>query len=98
MADPIARLPKHSIQRAVHAECSDSNANLSPEVFDLLNSCCVEFIQLVTAQANEQVLEDKKMRIAPKYILSALTELGYEDFSASLGAEYVKEKQLSQVW
>ena len=57
--------------------------NFAKETRDLLIECCVEFITMISAEANEIAEKDAKKTIACEHITKALEELGF--------AEYVPE-------
>jgi len=50
------------------------------EARDLLISCSVEFITMLSSEANEIAEKDAKKTIASEHITKALTELGFEDY------------------
>jgi hypothetical protein len=53
------------------------------ETRDLLIECCVEFITMISAEANEIAEKEAKKTIASEHVTKALEELGF--------AEYVPE-------
>lgn len=47
---------------------------------ELLIECCVEFITLISSEANEISEKEAKKTIAVEHIEKALTELGFQDY------------------
>ena len=47
---------------------------------DLLIDCCVEFITLISSEANEISEKESKKTIAPEHIDKALRELGFPEY------------------
>ena len=47
---------------------------------DLLIECCVEFVTLISSEANEMSEKEAKKTIAVEHIEKALTELGFQDY------------------
>ena len=47
---------------------------------DVLIECCVEFITLVSSEANEIAEKETKKTIACEHITKALTELQFADY------------------
>ena len=59
--------------------------------------CCVEFIQLVSSEANEITDRDGKRSIGPEQILAALKQLGILNHAQSQGFEtYVEPLEVAQ--
>ncbi len=52
----------------------------SKEARDLLIECCVEFVTLISTEANEISEKEAKKTIAVDHIEKALTELGFADY------------------
>ena len=47
-------------------------------------SCCAEFIQLVTAEANQMVDSEKKQTMSPEHVLRAIQQLEFDNWQADL--------------
>ncbi len=47
---------------------------------DLLIECCVEFITLISSEANDIAEKEAKKTIACEHVEKALTELGFESY------------------
>lgn len=67
----------------------------SKEARDLLIECCVEFITLVSSEANEISEKEAKKTIACDHITKALEQLGFSDYVAAVleAASEHKEQQ-----
>lgn len=63
---------------------NDSGVGFARESRDLLIECCVEFIQMISTQANEIAEKEAKKTIACEHVTSALTELGFADYVPEL--------------
>jgi down-regulator of transcription 1 len=50
------------------------------ETRELLMNCCIEFIHLVTGEANELCETHGKKTISPEHVLEALKALGFSDY------------------
>ena len=51
---------------------------------DLLIECCVEFITMISSEANEIAEKDAKKTIACEHITKALEELGFGEYVPDL--------------
>lgn len=51
---------------------------------DLLIECCVEFITMISSEANEIAEKDAKKTIACEHITKALEELGFNEYVPDL--------------
>jgi histone H3/H4 len=58
----------------------DSGVAFARETRDLLIECCVEFITLISSEANEIAEKEAKKTIACEHVTTALTQLGYSDY------------------
>lgn len=59
---------------------SDPGVAFAKETRDLLIECCVEFITLISSEANEIADKDAKKTIACEHVTTALEQLGYPDY------------------
>ncbi len=66
------------------------------EARDLLIECCVEFITMLSSEANEIAENDAKKTIACEHINKALQDLGFGDYVPELlaVAETFKHSQV----
>ncbi|KAB5560266.1 histone-fold-containing protein [Coniochaeta sp. 2T2.1] len=74
-------LPKATVQKIV-SEILPPSAGVSfaKEARDVLIECCVEFITLVSSEANEISEKEAKKTIACDHITKALEQLGFSDY------------------
>jgi len=54
--------------------------SFAKETRDLLIECCVEFITMISTEANEIAEKDAKKTIACEHITKALEELGFSEY------------------
>lgn len=74
-------LPKATVQKIVSEILPPSSGvNFSKEARDLLIECCVEFITLVSSEANEISEKEAKKTIACDHITKALEQLGFGEY------------------
>jgi histone-like transcription factor (CBF/NF-Y) len=59
---------------------NDPNVAFARDARDLLIECCVEFITLISSEANEIAEKDAKKTIACEHVTTALRQLGYPDY------------------
>ena len=59
---------------------SESNITFARDARDLLIDCCVEFITLISSEANEIAEREAKKTIATEHIDKALKELGFPEY------------------
>ena len=86
----LTALPAATVQKIINevlaSKAADENAqsmSFAKETRDLLIECCIEFITMISTEANEIAEKDAKKTIACEHITKALEELGF--------AEYVQE-------
>lgn len=63
---------------------SDAGMTFAKESRDLLIECCVEFITMISSEANEIAEKDAKKTIACEHITKALEELGFAEYVPDL--------------
>ncbi|PWN53952.1 histone-fold-containing protein [Violaceomyces palustris] len=78
-ADDELSLPKATVQKLIHDMLPD-DISCAKDTRDLLIECCVEFIHLLSSEANDVCEKDSKKTIAPEHVVKALTDLGFEKF------------------
>lgn len=64
---------------------------------DLLIECCVEFITLISSEANEIAEKEAKKTIACEHVKAALEELDFGDYVPAVlevAADYKKQQQV----
>ncbi|MCJ1460167.1 hypothetical protein MMC28_010546 [Mycoblastus sanguinarius] len=76
-------LPKATVQKIITeilASDSESSVTFARDARDLLIDCCVEFITLISSEANEIAEKEAKKTIATEHIDKALRELGFPEY------------------
>jgi hypothetical protein len=71
--------------------------SFSKEARDLLIECCVEFITLVSSEANEISEKEAKKTIACDHITKALDTLGFGDYVAAVLEAAAAHKETQKV-
>ncbi|KAK3703135.1 negative cofactor 2 transcription regulator complex subunit ncb2 [Vermiconidia calcicola] len=61
-----------------------ANMTFAKEARDLLIECCVEFISMLSSEANEIAEKDAKKTIACEHITKALQDLGFGEYVPEL--------------
>jgi down-regulator of transcription 1 len=59
---------------------NDSGVAFAKDTRDLLIECCVEFITLISSEANEIAEREAKKTIACEHVQKALEELGFGSY------------------
>ncbi|KAF2209592.1 hypothetical protein CERZMDRAFT_86909 [Cercospora zeae-maydis SCOH1-5] len=85
-------LPKATVQKIINEVLStnpslnDGSGTMSfaKETRDVLIECCVEFITMLSSEANEIAEKDAKKTIAGEHIFKALEELDFGDYVPEL--------------
>ncbi|KAK4232358.1 histone-fold-containing protein [Podospora fimiseda] len=90
-------LPKATVQKIV-SEILPSSVGIafSKEARDLLIECCVEFITLVSSEANEISEKEAKKTIACDHITKALVELGFGDYVPAVMEAAAEHKEVQK--
>ncbi len=65
---------KKSILRTLPQPCAYTHVEV--DVLDIVNTCCVEFVKIVTTEAMDVAQGDRKKRIVGKHLDQALTVRG----------------------
>ncbi|KAL9067750.1 MAG: hypothetical protein Q9161_006659 [Pseudevernia consocians] len=77
-------LPKATVQKIITeilaTNDSESSITFARDARDLLIDCCVEFITLISSEANEIAEREAKKTIATEHIDKALKELGFPEY------------------
>ena len=76
-------------------EILSSDLSFAKDARDLLIECCVEFITLLSFEANAIAERDAKKTIASEHVVKALQELGFHGYIESIQevAQEHKENQ-----
>jgi down-regulator of transcription 1 len=69
----------------------------SKEARDLLIECCVEFITLVSSEANEISEKEAKKTIACDHITKALEQLGFAEYVPAVLEAAAEHKEVQKV-
>ncbi|KAF7776379.1 transcriptional regulator family: Histone-like TF [Agaricus bisporus var. burnettii] len=81
--DDDLSLPKATVSKMI-AELLPNDIVCAKETRDLVIECCVEFIHLISSEANEICEQESKKTIAPEHIISALKRLGFDSFTSEV--------------
>ncbi|KAF2444869.1 histone-fold-containing protein [Karstenula rhodostoma CBS 690.94] len=91
-------LPKATVQKIVTEILqSEPGMTFAKDSRDLLIECCVEFITLISSEANEIAEKDAKKTIACEHVKQALEELDFHDYVPAIlevAADYKKQQQV----
>jgi histone H3/H4 len=74
-----------------------SGVAFAKEARDLLIECCVEFITLVSSEANEISEKEAKKTIACDHITKALEQLGFSDYVPAVLEAAAEHKEVQKV-
>ncbi|KAL9125195.1 MAG: hypothetical protein Q9217_005566 [Psora testacea] len=107
-------LPKATVQKIISEILTtpslnaglDSSVTFARDARELLIECCVEFITLISSEANEIAEKEQKKTIAIEHVDRALRELGFPEYvrevlaSAGDAKEMLKtrEKKTSKMY
>ncbi|KAI9340409.1 histone-fold-containing protein [Zopfochytrium polystomum] len=93
--DEEVGLPKATVYKLIQ-EILPPDISCAKDTKDLLTECCVEFIHLVSTEANEVCEKDARKTIAGEHIITALKNLGYEEYIEELTEVYEDHMKQSQ--
>src|SRR5271169_2135007 len=85
-----------TVQKLI-SELLPSDLTFAKESRDLLIDCCVEFIHLVSSEANEICERETKKTISADHVVKALVELGFEDYVQEIQEVAVEHKEQQKV-
>ncbi len=71
--------------------------NFTKEARDLLIECCIEFISLVSSEANEISEKEAKKTIACDHITKALERLGFVGYVEAVNEAAAEHKEVQKV-
>lgn len=90
-------LPKATVQKIItEILAHDPGVAFARETRDLLIECCVEFITLISSEANEIAEKEAKKTIACEHVTMALKSLGYESYVREI-LKVAQEHKVQQV-
>lgn len=84
--DPISNdddeliLPRASINKIIKEILP--NIRVANESRELVMNCCMEFIHLISSEANDICNEQQKKTINAEHVLQALDQLGFSDYKS----------------
>eukprot|EP00276_Gloeochaete_wittrockiana_P015775 CAMPEP_0184349934 /NCGR_PEP_ID=MMETSP1089-20130417/37367_1 /TAXON_ID=38269 ORGANISM="Gloeochaete wittrockiana, Strain SAG46.84" /NCGR_SAMPLE_ID=MMETSP1089 /ASSEMBLY_ACC=CAM_ASM_000445 /LENGTH=146 /DNA_ID=CAMNT_0026682455 /DNA_START=20 /DNA_END=460 /DNA_ORIENTATION=- len=93
--DEEATLPKATVSKLIK-DMLPEDIRCSNDARDLILECCVEFIQLISSEANEMCNKDSKKTIAAEHVIKALKNLGFDDYVDGAVEVYDKHKEEAQ--
>ncbi|KAL2121992.1 hypothetical protein VTJ04DRAFT_2447 [Mycothermus thermophilus] len=90
-------LPKATVQKIVSEILANSSGiAFSKEARDVLIECCVEFITLISSEANEISEKEAKKTIACDHIVKALEQLGFQDYVPAVLEAAAEHKEVQK--
>ncbi|KAG6833778.1 negative cofactor 2 transcription regulator complex subunit ncb2 [Tephrocybe sp. NHM501043] len=81
--DDDLSLPKATVAKMI-SDLLPNDVVCAKETRDLVIECCVEFIHLISSEANEICEQESKKTIAPEHIITALKRLGFDSFTTEV--------------
>ncbi|QIW94579.1 hypothetical protein AMS68_000097 [Peltaster fructicola] len=105
-------LPRATVQKIISevlaAKTGGDGAqgmSFAKETRDLLIDCCVEFITMISTEANEIAEKEAKKTIAYEHVTKALDDLGFGEYIPELSnvadmfktSQVTREKKLSKI-
>lgn len=78
-------IPQATVQKLV-TDMLPADLSFAKESRDLLIECCVQFVHMISSEANEVCEKDSKKTIAPEHVIKALQELGFQDYISEIEA------------
>ncbi|KAJ7507563.1 histone-fold-containing protein [Mycena galericulata] len=91
-SDDDLSLPKATVAKMI-TELLPNDVVCAKETRDLVIECCVEFIHLISSEANEICEQESKKTIAPEHIIGALKRLGFDSFTTEVEDVLKEHKQ-----
>ncbi|MCJ1463171.1 hypothetical protein MMC07_001776 [Pseudocyphellaria aurata] len=74
-------LPKATVHKIItEILANEPGMSFAKEARDVLIECCVEFLTLISSEANEIAERETKKTIATEHIEKALRELGFPEY------------------
>jgi histone H3/H4 len=81
----------------VISEVLPPDVSFSKETRDLLTECSVEFIHLVSSEANEICEKEGRKTIAAEHVTKALQELGFSEYISHINEIAVEHREQLKV-
>lgn len=82
-ADEDVGLPKATVNKLI-LELLPKDISCAKDSRDIITDACVEFIHLISSEANEVCEKDGKKMIAGEHVITALKNLGFEEYVQEL--------------
>ena len=93
-----ADIMQATVQKIVGEILSGSSGiAFSKEARDVLIECCVEFITLISSEANDISEKEAKKTIACDHIIKALDQLGFTDYIPAVLEAAAEHKEVQKV-
>eukprot|EP01113_Clastostelium_recurvatum_P033883 TRINITY_DN4530_c0_g2_i1.p1 TRINITY_DN4530_c0_g2~~TRINITY_DN4530_c0_g2_i1.p1 ORF type:complete len:208 (-),score=69.75 TRINITY_DN4530_c0_g2_i1:46-630(-) len=89
--DESISLPRATVTKLIK-ENLPNDIKCSNETRDFIVECLVEFVHLLSSEANEVCNKDNKKTIAPDHIMKALRQLGFDQFNKDVEAVLKQHK------
>lgn len=70
---------------------------MTKDARDILIDCCVEFITLISSEANEIMERESKKTIGPEHVGKALNDLGFPEYVEGVLAVANEQKEQLKV-
>jgi histone H3/H4 len=88
-------LPKATVQKIITEILPYTGTDLTfaKDARDLLIECCVEFITLISSEANEIAEKEAKKTIAAEHVVKALTDLQFHDYVGEIQGVAAEHKE-----
>lgn len=91
-------MPKATVQKIVTEILPPADGiAFAKDARDLLIECCVEFITLISSEANEISEKEAKKTIACDHITKALEQLGFADYVPAVLEAAAEHKEVQKV-
>jgi len=89
-------LPKATVQKII-TEILPPDLAFAKDARDLLIECCVEFITLISSEANEIAEKEAKKTIASEHVVRALNDLGFNEYIEDVQETAHEHKETQKV-
>lgn len=88
LTDDDVSLPKATIAKIIQ-ELLPQDLSTTKEFRDYVADCCLEFVHLISSEANEISEKESKKTISGDHVLSALESLGFNEYLEDIKATLV---------
>ncbi|KAI8621694.1 histone-fold-containing protein [Chytriomyces sp. MP71] len=95
--DEDVGLPKTTIAKIIQ-EVLPNDLWCAKETRDLITDCCLEFVHLISSEANEACDKEQKKTITGDHVVAALKTLGFEDYLKEVNEALDDHNKLSKVF